>query len=289
MTRPTTPTCGQPRRLQANGLDLRLHEWGSEGAPGILLLHSLAAHGHWWDWVASRLRDHHHVIALDLRGHGGSQWAPRGDGGHGYTFDDYVDDLVGVIDLLGWQRPLVMGHSLGGYLAAQLAASHPGSVGAVVVADIMTAFSDELAARAAKQAERPGPEFANPSEAGARFRLAPPETTAPADALHHLGAAAVAERTPGVWQYAFDRRVFLHPRPDPWPFLPRIACPVLVVRGEESTVMTRDAAERVARTVRQGSVAELPGAFHHLIVDDPAGFVARVVSWRTSAHGEKSA
>jgi pimeloyl-ACP methyl ester carboxylesterase len=107
--------------------------------------------------------------------------------------------------------------------------------------------------------------------------------------LHHLGVAAVAERTPGVWQYAFDRRVFLHPRPDPWPFLPRIACPVLVVRGEGSTVMTRDAAERVARTVRQGSVAELPGTFHHLIVDDPAGFVARVESWRTSAHGEKSA
>jgi pimeloyl-ACP methyl ester carboxylesterase len=224
------------------------------------------------------------VIALDLRGHGGSQWAARGDGGQGYAFDDYVDDVARVIDRLAWPRPLVMGHSLGGYLAAQLAATHAEQVGAVVVADIMTSFSDELAARAAKQAERPGPEFANPAEAGARFRLAPPETSAPADALHHLGAAAVAERAPGVWQYAFDRRVFLHPPPDPWAFLPRIACPLLVIRGGGSTVMTREAAERVAGAARQGSVAELPGAFHHLIVDDPDGFVARVESWRAGGH-----
>lgn len=276
--------CGRVRRLQVNGLDLRLHEWGSEGAPGVLLLHSLAAHGHWWDRVAWRLAERFHVIALDLRGHGGSQWAPRGDGGRGYTFDDYVDDAARIIDLLAWPRPFVMGHSLGGYLAAQLAATHPERVGAVVIADIMTSYSDELAARAAKQAERPGPEFANPAEAGARFRLAPPETSAPADALHHLGVAAVAERAPGVWHYAFDRRVFLHPPPDPWPFLPRIECPLLVIRGGGSTVMTREAAARVAGTVRQGSVAELPGAFHHLIVDDPDGFVARVESWRVGGY-----
>jgi pimeloyl-ACP methyl ester carboxylesterase len=272
----TIGTCGRPRRLQANGLDLRLHEWGSAGAPGVLLLHSLAAHGHWWDGVASRLEDRCHVIALDLRGHGASQWAPPGDG---YTFEDYVGDVARIIDLLGWQRPLVMGHSLGGYLAAQLAASHPERVGAVVVADIMTGFSDDMAARAARQAERPGPEFASPAEAGARFRLAPPETSAAADALHHLGAAGVAERSAGVWQHAFDRRVFRHPRPDPWPFVPRIACPALVIRGAGSTVMTREAAERVAAAMRRGTAAELPGTFHHLIVDDPAGFVARVASW----------
>jgi len=275
----TTPpiACGRPRRLQTDGLDLRLHEWGAEGEPGVLLLHSLAAHGHWWDWVASQLRDRYHVIALDLRGHGGSEWAPPGPGG--YTFDDYVGDVAAVIDVLGWQRPIVMGHSLGGYLAALLASTHPDRVGAVVIADIMTGFNDELSARAARQAQRPGPEFANPAEAGARFRLAPPETTASADALHHLGMTAVVERRPGVWEYAFDRRVFLHPPPDPWPFLPRVACPMLVARGESSPVMTREAAERVAGAVPRATVVELPGTFHHLIVDDPAGFVARVDAW----------
>jgi len=275
----TIAACGRPRRLQTDGLDLRLHEWGAEGEPGVLLLHSLAAHGHWWDGVASLLRERYHVIALDLRGHGASEWAPSGPGGRGYAFEDYVADIATVIDLLGWQRPIVIGHSLGGYLAAQLAATHPDRVGAVVLADVLTGFSEDLAARAARQAERPGPQFANPSEAGARFRLTPPETAAPADAIHHLGAAAVVERRPGVWEHAFDRRVFLHPPPDPWGFLPRVECPLLVVRGESSSVMTREAAERVAGSVRHGTVVELPGAFHHLIVDDPAGFVARVEAW----------
>ncbi len=275
----TTFACGRPRRLQTDGLDLRLHEWGAEGEPGVLLLHSLAAHGHWWDGVASHLRYRYHVIALDLRGHGGSEWVPSGPGGDGYGFDDYVGDVATVIDLLGWQRPVVMGHSLGGYLAAQLAAAHPERVGAVVVADIMTGFSEELAARAARQAERPGPQFASASDAGARFRLAPPETAASAEALHHLGEAGVVERGAGVWEHAFDRRVFLHPPPDPWAFLPRVACPLLVMRGESSAVMTREAAERVAGAVSNGTLVELPGAYHHLILDDPAGFAARVEAW----------
>ena len=277
MTAPVA--CGRPRRLQADALDLRLHEWGAEGSPGVLLLHSLAAHGHWWDGVAAQLRDRHHVIALDLRGHGGSEWAPAAEGGAGYAFDDYVGDIVAVLDLLGWQAPIVIGHSLGGYLAAQLAATHPDRVSAVVVADILTAASDDMLAQAVRNAARPAPRFATAAEAAARFRLSPPDTVASADLLQHLGATSVIERGPGVWEHAFDRRVFLHPRPDPWGFLPRVACPMLVIRGESSPVMTREAAERVAGTVRHGTVVELRNAFHHLIVDDPAGFAERVEGW----------
>ena len=275
-----TPTaCGLPRRLQTDGLDLCLHEWGAAGEPGVLLLHSLAAHGHWWDGVASLLRDRYHVIALDLRGHGGSEWAPPGPGGQGYHFDDYVGDIATVIDLLGWRQPVVIGHSLGGYLAALLAATHADRAGAVVVADIMTDFSEEQAARAARQAARPGPQFASPEEAGERFRLVPPETAAPPDVLRHLGAMGVVERRPGVWEWAFDRRVFLHPPPEPFAFLPRVQCPLLVIRGERSSVMSREAAEPVAGAVPHGMVVELPGAYHHLILDDPAGFAGRVEAW----------
>src|SRR5206468_2336886 len=82
-----------------------------------------------------------------------------------------------------------------------------GRVGALVIADTVTQWSDDEAAWALKQVERPGPEFANPSAAGARYRLSPPETKAPGDWIRHLGEAAVVERKPGVWQYAVDRRV----------------------------------------------------------------------------------
>ena len=84
-----------------------------------------------------------------------------------------------MLDALGWRRPLVVGHSLGGYVGAYLAARYPERVGALVIADTVTQWSDDEAAWAQRQVDRPGPEFANASEAGSRYRLSPSETRAP--------------------------------------------------------------------------------------------------------------
>ena len=267
--------CGADRDVEATGLRLRLHEWGEPGRPPALLLHSLAAHSHWWDWTAPLLAESFSVAALDLRGHGASDWSET----PAYRAADYAADIVGVLDALGWRSPLVIGHSLGGYVGAYLAARHPDRVAALVVADTMTQWSEDETAWALKQAERPGPEFANPSEAGARYRLSPTETKAPADWIRHLGEAAVVERKPGVWEYAFDRRVFAQARPDAWPLLPGVVCPTLVVRGEGSKIMDRDAWLRVATSVQRGQFAEVKDAWHHLILDDPAAFCGIVTTW----------
>ena len=256
------------------GLSLTVYEWGDPAGPPALLLHSLAAHSHWWDWVAPLLAVHHHVVALDFRGHGASAWADR------YPFDEYVADAIAALDVLGWRAPLVLGHSMGGYVSALLAARHPDRVRGLVIADMLTGWSDEMDRRAQAQAGRAPAESPNAAAIGERFRLAPPDTTAPADRLRHLGEAGAAERTPGAWTAAFDRRVFLHPPPDPWPFLGDIGAPTLVVRGEGSIVMRRDAAERVARAVRHGEFAEIPAAYHHLIVDAPDAFARTVLGWR---------
>ena len=259
------------RTVEANGLALQLHTWGNESLPPALLLHSLAAHSHWWDWTAPLLATRHHVVALDFRGHGGSAWADA------YAFDDHVADVVGVIDALGWRAPLVLGHSMGGYVAARLGARHADRVSALVMIDVLTAWSDEMDRRARAQAERPPSAVAGPQEAGARFRLAPPETTAPREWLAHLGEAGAVERVPGAWELAFDRRVFLHPPPDPWPFLPDVIAPTLVVRGAGSIVMSREAAERVAATVQQGTAIEIANAFHHVVLDAPDEVAAEIL------------
>lgn len=267
--------CGAQRDIEANGGRLRLHEWGVAGRPPALLLHSLAAHSHWWDWTAPLLAERFSVAALDLRGHGGSAWSEA----PAYRPADYAADIVGVLDVLGWRSPLVIGHSLGGYVGAYLAARFPERVGALVIADTMTQWSEDEAAWALKQAERPSPEFANPSEAGSRYRLSPPETKAPADWIRHLGEAAVVERKSGVWHYAFDRRVFAQARPDAWPLLAGVVCPTLVVRGEGSAIMDRDAWLRVATAVQRGQFAEVKDAWHHVILDDPAAFCSIVTTW----------
>jgi esterase len=241
----------------------------------VLLLHSIAAHGHWWDGVAPRLAARAHVVALDFRGHGGSAWA--GDGA--YPFAGYVADALGAVDALGWRAPLVIGHSLGGYVGALLAARHPMRVGTLVIADMLTGWTDDMAARARRQAERPAATFASVAAAAAAFRLAPPETRASAETLAHLATVGVVERRPGQWEWAFDRRVFLHPPIDPWPFLGSVLCPALVVRGEGSTLMSREQMLRVATGVRQGQFAEVKDAYHHLVLDDPAAVADVVAGW----------
>lgn len=267
--------CGAPRRVEANGLSFQLYEWGRPDARPALLLHSQAAHGHWWDWAAPLLAEGFHVIAPDLRGHGQSQWPEP----PAYAFTDYVADAVGVLDALGWRTPLVIGHSMGGYVGALLASLHPRRVGALVIADTLAEWREEQEAWARRQLDRPGPRFASREEAAGKFRLAPPDTTAPEEWIRHLGEAGVVARSPGVWELAFDRRLFGHPRPNAWPFLGGVACPTLVVRGMGSSVMDRDVWLRVTTTVQRGQFAEIKGAFHHLILDDPPQFAATVLDW----------
>ena len=267
--------CGAASTIQVHGLRLQVYRWGRPELRPALLLHSLAAHSHWWDWVAPLLAQHFQVVALDLRGHGGSDWVEPA----AYRAVDYAGDIVAVLDALGWRSPLVIGHSLGGYIGVNLASLHPDRVGSLVIVDTMTQWNDRERASALEQAERPGPEFASPAEAGARLKLSPPETTAPVEWLGHLAEAGVCERRPGVWQHAFDRRVFAHARPDAWPILPGVACPTLVVRGAGSPIMDKEAWLRVATSVQRGQFAEVKGAYHHLILDDPAQFVSIVTGW----------
>jgi pimeloyl-ACP methyl ester carboxylesterase len=268
-------SCGAPGDLPGHGVRLRAHRWPNAARPRVILLHSLAAHGHWWDWVAPHLAERFDVVALDFRGHGGSGRDATG----AYGFADHALDVLAACDALGGAAPVVVGHSMGGYVAAWLAAHHPDRVAGVVITDILTAWPPELARFARQQAERESPRFATPAAAAERYRLSPSDSTAPADRVRHLGETGVRQDGLGTWTYAFDRRVFLHPPVDPWPFLPRIACPALVVHGEHSSVMDADTGRRVAAAIPRGQAATLPGTRHHLVVEDPEGFRTLVLDW----------
>ncbi len=96
-------------------------DWGNPTAPTLILIHGGKDHARSWDWVAQCLRDRYHVVALDLRGHGDSEWAT----GSMYSLVDSVLDLDQLIRELDVPRVQLIGHSYGGAVAALYAGVYP--------------------------------------------------------------------------------------------------------------------------------------------------------------------
>src|SRR2546427_12344138 len=184
--------CETARRrfVEIDGLRLSLLEWGIAGHPVICFLHGGAAHAHWFDLVAPAFVDRFHVVSLDQRGHGESQWAEP----PAYATEDFARDLVGVMDALGWERMTVVGHSMGGHNAMAFAAWHPERVTRLVIVDSRPAIPGDRLDRIHARGRPPPPLHPDPAPAARAFRLLPRETVAAAEVLAHLARMGFVER-----------------------------------------------------------------------------------------------
>jgi len=257
------------RFVVVGGLRLSFLEWGIAGRPVLCFLHGGSAHAHWFDLVAPAFADRFHVISLDQRGHGESQWADP----PAYATENFAADLLGFIDALGLARVALVGHSMGGHNAMSFAAWHPDRVSALVIVDSRPMIPTDRLDRLRRRGERTLRPYPTREAAAQSFRLVPRETNADPALLAHIGAAGVVERD-GAWVYRFDPASNAERRPvDAWTLLDRITAPTLIARGELSPVLPRDMADKLRAAIRGASLVEIPASYHHLVLDNPAGFV----------------
>jgi len=102
----------------------------------FVLVHGLASNAHLWDDLAARLAVLGHAsAAVDLRGHGPAGRGHAVDGAGAFSFDAVTDDLVAVIDALGWRRPVLVGQSWGGNVVVEAAARHRESIRGIACID----------------------------------------------------------------------------------------------------------------------------------------------------------
>ncbi|MDH6243480.1 alpha/beta hydrolase [Mycobacterium sp. OTB74] len=127
--------------LALDGPDLNVREYGPPGDRAVVLLHGYSASIEWWEKVAPALAANGRVIAVDFVGHGGSE-APTDAAP--YHADGQADAVHRALQALGVRHTALVGHSMGGKVAAALAAEYPEMVGRVVVSDTLAA--DDLAA-----------------------------------------------------------------------------------------------------------------------------------------------
>jgi esterase len=274
-----TPALGcemaRSRTLDVNGLRLHVLESGTPGDLPVCLLHGGAAHAHWFDAVTPRLGTRRHLLALDQRGHGESAWASP----PAYATEDFVADLAGMLDQLGWARAVVVGHSMGGHNAMAFAAWHPDRVRALVIVDARPAVPGERLDRMHARGRRPPRRYPTLEAAAEAFRLLPRETVADPALLAHLGRTSVGARD-GHFVPRFDPAAYGARRPvDAWPLLGRITAPTLIVRGALSPILPADLAERMREAIPDAALVEIAGAYHHLVLDQPEAFAGALATF----------
>jgi len=179
-----------------------------------------------------------------------------------------------VFDALGWARATLVGHSMGGHNAMCSAAWHPDRVSALVIVDSRPSLPSDRLARMHRRGHRGPRRHETLATALRSFRLLPRETVADPAFLEHLARAGIVERD-GRFLYRFDPEANGGRRPtDAWPLLERIRASTLLVRAEHSPVLTPEMAQEIAKRVPRIRVEEIPGTYHHLVLDAPQAFTA---------------
>jgi pimeloyl-ACP methyl ester carboxylesterase len=122
-------TNGDSRMIGTGEVGLHVTTWPGNG-PALLLIHGIGSSGAGWSPVIDAFAAEFTPITVDLRGHGESDKPP-----HGYLYEDYIRDIDGLLAALDIDRPLIVGHSLGGIITLWWAARHPDRAAALVIED----------------------------------------------------------------------------------------------------------------------------------------------------------
>lgn len=124
--------------ITLDGLNFHYTEWGSPSKPTILMLHGLNVQCHTWDPFARILQEKYHVLCLDLRGHGDSDWARTG-----YRVRSFARDVHNFIDAMGTGPVHLVGHSNGVRVGIAVAGERPETIRTLALSDAGPSNSPE--------------------------------------------------------------------------------------------------------------------------------------------------
>jgi pimeloyl-ACP methyl ester carboxylesterase len=275
-------TAGDPKR-PGSAHALAFHEWPArEGARVVVCVHGLTRNAMDFAVLAPAVADAWSVVAIDLPGRGRSDWLKDPAD---YNYSTYVADVTGLLDHLAIRELDWVGTSLGGILGMMMAGLFPGRIARLVLNDI----GGEIPAAGLRRilAYAGGPlEFASRAEAerALRINFAPFGIRSEAN-WQRLFASSLVDETDGRTRFAYDPAI-VAPLASPddvkdidmWEVWEKVQCPTLILRGAESDILTREAAERM-RDGRSGvTLVELPGAGHAPSLME-ADQIAPVVRW----------
>ena len=250
-------------KLKANGIDVNYELHGKEGAPWLVLGHSLACSVRMWDPQVAALRDRYRILAYDTRGHGASE-APAGP----YSLEMLADDLFFLCKELKIKTAHYCGLSMGGMIGQTFALKYPGVFRTLILADTTSRYPQDAApvwAERIRTVEARGMEpLAQPTlerwftEA---FRKTNPAVV---DGIRKLILA-----TPAAGYVGCSHAI---PKINLTARLKEIKCPILVIVGEQDPGTPVAMAKEIHENAPGSQLVVIPQAAHLANLEQPAAF-----------------
>lgn len=255
--------------LYNKGLRLHYLDWGNDTCQPMLLLHGFMAHAHVWDDFAVTFQSHYHVIALDQRGHGKSQWSKD----CAYSLDDHFSDIAHFIEILDLHELILIGHSMGGRHALLYAACLPYKVDRLILVDARPGNDQQAAQRLKRLLAILPLETHSLKEVVQAMKNFYPYLTR--EMCFHVANHGYQWVDGGTYIPKYDTRMTQqfnntgYVTEELWPFMEHVSCPVLLIRGKESSFLSRRVSQQMCRTLPQATFTEIPQSTHMPIQENP--------------------
>ena len=255
----------------------RLHylEWNPHASRTIVMLHGNSANAWWWEPMARVIAPEYRLLAIDQRGHGDSEWARPA----AYSPADYAGDIARFVEHIApnAEKPVVVGHSMGGLNVLAFARRHPESLRGAMAIDVAVRSSRGRDRYLRRLKGLPMVAYPDLATAKARFRLMPNEGGISDEVRLEIAERSLARTDEGRWTLKFDRESFLGGDGlDVLETIKEITVPTMLVRAEHSRIMTAEAAEHARASNPRTRLMTIADAHHHVILEKPEE-VARAI------------
>lgn len=278
--------------VEVGGARIRYSVWGEDDGEkagrGLLFVHGGRAHRNWWRPFAPFFSENRRVAALDLSGMGDSDWRET------YSLDRYVDEVFAVIDKAGLAaqgRPVIVGHSFGGWVTLAAVEREGEKLGGAVVVDSPLGVPDPregytvIKAKPDEAGEkRSAHVYPSKEEMIERFRLLPNQPAEHLYLIDYIAREGLRPAQPSEcgaqdgegWTWKFDPGDWhgfeIHFERD---LLRAARCPLAFIYGEKSMFAGGDGISHLREQARGRSpFVMMPEAHHHLMMDQPLAFVS---------------
>jgi len=258
----------QDKFITVNGLRLHYLDWGAEGKQPFIMLHGIGRIAHSFDHIAPHFHKDYHVIALDMRGHGDSQWSPEA----AYLVEDYARDLEAFLDQLRLRDVILLGNSTGGRVVQYYAGTHPERMAKLIVEDVGPERTDEIAFGFAHRVEVEQNGWASEDELVSSLMRSGGKTSEQLQRNYaHFGSKRredgriVWKRDPNLVKGFIPTEL--------WDQVLQIRCPTIYILGGASLIVPERTQQRLRESLPAVQIVTMPKLGHYPDQEAPEDYV----------------